>query len=56
MRRDGKDEKAEEAEVLATRLAKESQISEEQARELIKLIGTDWSSLIREARLLKSRH
>ncbi|TIM37709.1 hypothetical protein [Mesorhizobium sp.] len=36
-------------------LAKEAGITEAQARELIELIGTDRASLLREARLLKSR-
>jgi hypothetical protein len=35
-------------------LAKETGITEAQARELIKLIGTDRASLLREARFLKS--
>ncbi|TIT80701.1 MAG: DUF768 domain-containing protein [Mesorhizobium sp.] len=42
--------------LLATRLAKEASISEEQARELIQLVGTDWNSLLREAHFLKERH
>ncbi|PBB89587.1 hypothetical protein CK215_26455 [Mesorhizobium sp. WSM3864] len=42
--------------LLAARLAKETSVSEEEARELIRLIGTDWSSLVREAKFLKSRH
>ncbi|WP_281015664.1 hypothetical protein [Mesorhizobium sp. M00.F.Ca.ET.216.01.1.1] len=40
-------------------MAKDSDISKEEARELIKLIGTDWPSLLpllREARFLKIRH
>jgi hypothetical protein len=37
---------------LVRRLAGESGITEEQARELIALLGYDWASLIREARLL----
>lgn len=45
-----------DVELLARRLAKDSDISEDEARELIKLIGTDWPSLLREARFLKSRH
>jgi hypothetical protein len=45
-----------DVELLALRLAKDSDISEEDARELIRLIGTDWTSLVREARFLKSRH
>ncbi|PBB39629.1 hypothetical protein [Mesorhizobium sp. WSM3868] len=42
--------------LLAARLAKEMSVSEEEARELIKLIGTDWNSLVREAKFLKGRH
>ncbi|PBB77870.1 hypothetical protein CK218_27580 [Mesorhizobium sp. WSM3879] len=34
-------------EILSRRLARETDITEEQARELIKLIGTDWNSLLR---------
>ena len=40
-------------EVLAGRLVREAGITEEQARELINLIGTDWNSLLREAHFLK---
>ncbi|MDX8521298.1 hypothetical protein [Mesorhizobium dulcispinae] len=43
-------------EVLADRLVREADITEEQARELIKLIGIDWNSLLREAHFLKARH
>ncbi|TIS49855.1 hypothetical protein [Mesorhizobium sp.] len=42
--------------VLADRLVREADVSEEQARELITLIGTDWNSLLREAHFLKARH
>ncbi|TGU93173.1 hypothetical protein EN794_032445 [Mesorhizobium sp. M00.F.Ca.ET.151.01.1.1] len=41
--------------VLADRLVREADITEEQARELITLIGTDWNSLLREAHFLKAR-
>ncbi|TIM17785.1 MAG: hypothetical protein E5Y74_27885 [Mesorhizobium sp.] len=41
---------------LARRLAEEVGISELDARDLIKLIGTDWNSLLREARFLNDRH
>lgn len=34
------------------RLVKEANITEEQARELIALLGSDWPSLMREARFL----
>jgi hypothetical protein len=37
---------------LARRLAKASGITENQARELIALLGYDWASLVREARFL----
>ncbi|PBB36875.1 hypothetical protein CK218_23235 [Mesorhizobium sp. WSM3879] len=55
---DGKQVQQTEADVqmLAHRLAKDADISENDALELIKLIGTDWPSLLREARFLKSRH
>ncbi|PBB85474.1 MULTISPECIES: hypothetical protein [unclassified Mesorhizobium] len=52
---DGKHKEA-EVSLLAPRLAKAAEISEEQARELVELIGTDWASLLREARFLKARH
>ncbi|TIQ05582.1 hypothetical protein [Mesorhizobium sp.] len=35
-------------------MAREVEISEEQARELIELIGTDWNALLREAHFLKA--
>jgi hypothetical protein len=38
--------------LLVQRLVKEANITEEQARELIALLGYDWASLIREARFL----
>lgn len=34
------------------RLVQETGISEAQARELVRLIGPDWSSLVREAKLI----
>ena len=37
---------------IVQRLAKEAQITEEQARELIALLGYNWASLMREARFL----
>jgi hypothetical protein len=37
---------------LVQRLAKEANITEQQARDLIALLGYDWASLIREARFL----
>jgi hypothetical protein len=39
-------------ELIVQRLVKEANITEEQARELIALLGYDWSSLMREARFL----
>ncbi|WFP62206.1 MULTISPECIES: hypothetical protein [unclassified Mesorhizobium] len=45
-----------ETELLARRLARESGVTVDEARELIHLIGTDWSSLLREAHFLKGRH
>ncbi|WP_292320652.1 hypothetical protein [Mesorhizobium sp.] len=42
-------------EVLADRLVREAGVTKEQARELIRLIGTDWNSLLREAYFLKKR-
>lgn len=36
------------------RLVQETGISEAQARELVHLIGLDWSSLVREAKLIAS--
>ncbi|WP_164873719.1 hypothetical protein [Mesorhizobium sp. M7A.F.Ce.TU.012.03.2.1] len=35
------------------RLVKEAGITEDQARELIFLLGLNWSSLLREAKLLR---
>jgi hypothetical protein len=49
------DDKKPPTEALAARLAAEAQIDKDQARELIRLIGTDWNSLLREARFLKRR-
>jgi hypothetical protein len=37
---------------LVQRLVKEANITEEQARELIALLGSNWPSLMREARFL----
>lgn len=37
------------------RLVKETGITEEQARELVVLLGVNWSSLMREARLLNRK-
>jgi hypothetical protein len=38
------------------RLIAETGITEVQARELIVFLGLNWSSLLREARILKDRH
>ena len=38
---------------MVRRLIADTGISEMQARELVMLIGMDWSSLVREARLLR---
>jgi hypothetical protein len=43
-----------DAQVAVTRLVRETGVTELQATELITLLGMNWSSLIREARLLKS--
>jgi hypothetical protein len=40
---------------LAKRLVQETGITEAEAADLVMLIGVDWSSLVREARLLKKR-
>jgi hypothetical protein len=37
------------------RLVEETGITEAQARELVILLGTDWSSLIREAKLIQKK-
>ena len=42
-------------EELAKRLAEETGITVSEARDIIWLIGTNWGSLVREARLLKSK-
>lgn len=47
--------RAENIAAAAVRLANETGITEPQARDLISLLGLDWSSLIREARLLAKR-
>lgn len=40
---------------LVRRLVKETGITEEQARALVALLGVNWSSLVREARLLQRK-
>jgi len=39
--------------IVARRLVDETGITETQARELVSFLGLNWSSLVREARLLK---
>jgi hypothetical protein len=46
----------EEEEFLVRFLARETGITEAQARELINMIGIDRASLLREARILKAQH
>jgi hypothetical protein len=41
-------------EIVVRRLVKETGITEEQARELIFLLGLHWASLLREAKALES--
>lgn len=53
-RRDRGD-REEQEDFLVRFLARETGISEAQARDLIKMIGTDRASLLREARILKAR-
>jgi hypothetical protein len=48
------DNRAAALEALAGRLVAETGISASQARELISLVGVNWSSLVREARLLSA--
>jgi hypothetical protein len=40
---------------LAQRLAKETGITESEAADLISVLGTNWSSLVREARVIRRR-
>jgi hypothetical protein len=50
------DARMSERDRLATQLAKDTGITENQARDLIRLIGTDRGSLLREARqILRQR-
>ena len=37
------------------RLVRETGITEQQARELVVFLGTNWSSLVREARLIRKQ-
>ena len=52
---DGEARKNDEKRSLAQRLAKEVGISEDDALALVDLIGSDWNSLVREARFQKDR-
>jgi hypothetical protein len=56
LKKHGNGRELSDSEMLAKRLSEEAGISETDARDLIKLIGTDWNSLLREARFLKERH
>ncbi|TIV87247.1 MAG: hypothetical protein E5V93_03010 [Mesorhizobium sp.] len=53
---EGRHDEKVDSRLLAGKLAKEVGITEAQARELIHMIGFDWTSLVREARFLKDRH
>ena len=52
---DAKSDRARTNQLHARQLANETGITEAQALDLIDLIGTDRPSLLREARILKSR-
>jgi hypothetical protein len=56
MCREARDDKKDLADLFVRRLVEETGISKDQARELIEMIGTDWASLLREARFLKRTH
>ncbi|MET3523755.1 hypothetical protein ABID25_005622 [Mesorhizobium abyssinicae] len=53
---DNGEERKGQLKLLAERLTRETGIGEEEAKQLIELVGTDWNSLLREARFLKGRH
>ena len=53
MQKDGEGRESGTQQLLVRRLSKEVGISEAEAHDLIKLVGTDWNSLLREARFLK---
>jgi hypothetical protein len=53
---DDKPDREQMTSFLASFLAKETGITESQARELVEMLGTDRGSLLREARLLKKRN
>jgi hypothetical protein len=40
---------------LIQRLVKETGVTNAEASDLVRLLGTDWSSLVREARVLKMK-
>ena len=52
---DGDDQKRAEARAAATRLVMETGITNAEATDLVAVLGMNWPSLIREARLLKGR-
>ena len=49
------EQKRADARATATRLVNETGITEAEAADLVAILGGNWSSLIREARLLKPR-
>jgi hypothetical protein len=53
---DEKPDREQMARFLASFLAQETGITERQARELVKLLGNDRGSLLREARLLRKKN
>ncbi|WP_189556511.1 MULTISPECIES: hypothetical protein [unclassified Mesorhizobium] len=53
---DNEDERIAHLKLLAERLMRETGIGQEEAKRLVELIGTDWNSLLREAKFLKGRH
>ena len=55
MENDERARKMDEKAFLASALAKETGITFDEARSLIDMIGTDRNSLLREARILKTR-
>jgi len=55
MENDERARKMDEEAFLASALAKETGITLDEARSLIDMIGTDRNSLLREARILKTR-
>jgi hypothetical protein len=47
-------EQKRELEAVIRRLARETGITLEQARFLVSILGSEWSSLVREARIIKN--